>query len=109
MKNLIPKAALLLLTIHFSSCSKNSVSVCAEFDQEAYLVGDTIFLDASCSENVDEYLWTPQQGLTMLGNGNSSTERFVVLPLTGTFNRAIDLTVSNSRSSRNITKSTLIL
>jgi len=109
MNIIIPKLALLLLAVHFISCSKKSVEVCAEFDQAAYLVGDTIFLDASCSENVDEYLWTPQQGLTMLGNGKSLTERFVITPLSGTLSRSIDLKVSNSKSSKNITKSAIIL
>jgi hypothetical protein len=45
----------------------------------------------------------------MLGGGNAATERFIVLPLTGSLSRTIDLTVSNSKSSKKISKSAVVL
>lgn len=93
---------------YFSSCRK-SVDACVNFDQAAYAINDTIYADASCSENVDEYLWEPQGGLQMLGNGTSSTERFIVLSLPGNLNRSVKLEVKNKKSSKSTTKSTLIL
>jgi hypothetical protein len=109
MKNLIFISTMLVTYIFLSSCEKNKIEVCAKFDQTAYLVSDTIYLDATCSENVKDYLWTPKEGLMMLGNGKSSTERFIVLPLAGTLSRTIDLKVSNSKSSKVISKSALVL
>jgi hypothetical protein len=109
MKNLILASASLITFIFLSSCGKNKVEACASFDKSAYLVDDTIYLDATCSENVIDYLWTPKEGLMMIGNGKSSTERFVILPLQGSLSRSIELKVSNSKSSRVITKSALIL
>lgn len=93
---------------YFSSCRK-SVDACVNFDQAAYAINDTIYADASCSENVDEYLWEPQGGLQMIGNGTSSTERFIVLSLPGNLNRTVKLEVKNKKSSKSTTKSTLIL
>jgi len=107
MKSLISVSLISMILI--CSCKKNKIEACATFDQAAYLVADTIYLDASCSENVEDYLWTPKEGLTMLGNGKSSKERFVILPLSGTLSRTIELKVSNSKSIRTITKSPLIL
>ena len=100
-------SAILTLTVA-SSCGKR-VEACANFNEAAYLENDTIYLDASCSENVDKYLWEPQAGLQMLGGGNAATERFIVLPLTGSLSRTIDLTVSNSKSSKKISKSVVVL
>jgi hypothetical protein len=107
MKNIIFTSLFTLILL--CSCSKDKIEACAKFDQAAYLVADTIYLDANCSENVDEYLWTPKEGLMMLGNGKSSTERFIILPLPGMLSRSIELKVSNSKSIRVITKSALIL
>jgi hypothetical protein len=45
----------------------------------------------------------------MIGSGKSSTEQFIILPLTGSLSRTIDLTVSNSKSSRTISKSVVVL
>ena len=104
---LLASSAILTLTVA-SSCGK-SVEACANFNEAAYLENDTIYLDASCSENVDTYLWEPQAGLQMLGGGNAATERFIVLPLTGSLSRTIDLTVSNSKSSKKISKSAVVL
>ena len=104
---LLASSAILALTVA-SSCGK-SVEACANFNEAAYLENDTISLDASCSENVDTYLWEPQAGLQMLGGGNAATERFIVLPLTGSLSRTIDLTVSNSKSSKKISKSAVVL
>jgi hypothetical protein len=109
MKSLILVTASLITLILLCSCSKNKIDACANFDQVGYLVADTIYLDATCSENVDEFLWTPKEGLMMLGNGKTSTERFIILPLPGMLSRSIELKVSNSKSSRIITKSTIIL
>jgi len=96
-------------TLAFASSCRKNVEACANFDKTAYLVNDTIFLNATCSEMAGTYLWQPQAGLQMLGSGNSSTERFIVLSLPGTLSRTIALTVSNSKSSRTISKSALIL
>ena len=98
-----------MITLVFASSCGKKVEACADFNEAAYLVNDTIYLNASCSENVDTYLWQPQAGLQMLGSGNTSTERFIVLPLSGSLSRTIDLTVSNSKSTRTISKSALIL
>jgi hypothetical protein len=108
MKYLLYSSALLVTLAVVSSCGKK-VEACADFNEAAYLVNDTIYLNASCSENADTYLWQPQAGLQMLGSGNSSTERFIVLPLAGSLSRTIDLTVSNSKSSRTISKSAVVL
>lgn len=108
MKHLLYSSALLLTLVFASSCRKK-VEACADFNEAAYLVNDTIYLNASCSENADTYLWQPQAGLQMLGSGNSSTERFIVLPLAGSLSRTIDLTVSNSKSSRTVSKSAVVL
>jgi hypothetical protein len=108
MKYLLYSSALLVTLVFASSCRKK-VEACADFDQSAYNVNDTIYLNASCSENADTYLWQPQAGLQMLGSGNSSTERFIVLPLSGSLSRTIDLTVSNSKSTRSISKSAVVL
>ena len=108
MKYLLYSSALLITLVFASSCGKK-VEACADFNEAAYLVNDTIYLNASCSENVDTYLWQPQAGLQMLGSGNTSTERFIVLPLSGSLSRTIDLTVSNSKSSRTISKSAVVL
>ena len=108
MKYLLYSSSLLITLAFASSCGKK-VEACADFDEAAYLVNDTIYLNASCSENADTYLWQPQAGLQMLGSGNSSVERFIVLPLSGSLSRTIDLTVSNSKSSRTISKSAVVL
>jgi len=108
MKYLLYSSALLVTLVFASSCGKK-VEACADFNEAAYLVNDTIYLNASCSENADTYLWQPQAGLQMLGSGNSSTERFIVLPLAGSLSRTIDLTVSNSKSTRSISKSAVVL
>ena len=98
----------LITLILICSCRKNKIEACAKFDQTGYLVADTIYIDATCSENVDDYLWAPKEGLMMLGNGKSSTERFIILPLPGMLSRTIELKVSNGKSNRIITKSALI-
>lgn len=108
MKYLLYSSALLVTLAVVSSCGKK-VEACADFNEAAYLVNDTIYLNASCSENAETYLWQPQAGLQMLGSGNSSTERFIVLSLQGSLSRTIDLTVSNSKSSRTISKSAVVL
>lgn len=108
MKFLLYSSALLVTLAVVSSCGKK-VEACADFNEAAYLVNDTIYLNASCSENAETYLWQPQAGLQMLGSGNSSTERFIVLSLQGSLSRTIDLTVSNSKSSRTISKSAVVL
>ena len=108
MKYLLYSSALLVTLAVVSSCGKK-VEACADFNEAAYLVNDTIYLNASCSENADTYLWKPQAGLQMLGSGNSSTEQFIVLPLSGSLSRTIDLTVSNSKSTRSISKSAVVL
>jgi hypothetical protein len=108
MKYLLFASSAILTLTFASSCGKR-VEACANFNEAAYLENDTIFLDASCSENVDTYLWEPKAGLQMLGSGNAATERFIVLPLTGSLSRTIDLTVSNSKSSKKISKSVVVL
>jgi hypothetical protein len=108
MKHLLYSTALFITLAFASSCGKK-VEACADFNQAAYYVNDTINLNASCSENADTYLWQPQAGLQMLGSGNTSTERFIVISLSGSLSRTIDLTVSNSKSTRKISKSALIL
>jgi hypothetical protein len=108
MKQLLISSAILMVLLIVSSCGKK-IEACANFDKSAYLVGDTIILNAACSENVDSYLWQPQAGLLMLGTGTASTEGFVVLPLSGTLSRTIDLTVSNAKSTRKISKSVVVL
>jgi hypothetical protein len=108
MKHLL-YCSILLVTIAFASSCRKKVEACADFNQDDYIVNDTIYLNASCSENADTYLWQPQAGLQMLGSGNSSTERFIVLPLAGSIYRTVDLTVSNSKSSRSISKSVVVL
>jgi hypothetical protein len=108
MKRLLFSSAL-LITLAFASSCRKKVEACADFNEAAYYVTDTIYLNASCSENADTYLWKPQAGLQMLGSGNSSTERFIVLPLATSLSRTIDLTVSNSKSSRSISKSALVV
>jgi hypothetical protein len=102
-------ASVALLTLTFVSSCRKKVDACANFNESAYLVNDTISLDASCSENVDTYLWEPQAGLQMLGSGNAVAERFIVLPLASSLSRTIDLTVSNSKSSKKISKSAVVL
>ena len=102
-------ASVALLAVTFTSSCGKKVDACANFNESAYLVNDTIFLDASCSENADTYLWEPQAGLQMLGSGNAVTERFIVLPLSGSLSRTIDLTVTNSKSTRKISKSAVVL
>jgi hypothetical protein len=109
MKSLILVSASFVTLMLFCSCRKNKIEACANFDQTGYFVADTIYLDATCSENVDEYLWTPKEGLLMLGTGKTSKERFIILPLPGMLSRTIELKVTNSKSSRIITKSALIL
>ncbi len=108
MEYLLYSSTLFITIALASSCGKK-VEACADFNEAAYLVNDTIYLNASCSENADTYLWQPQAGLQMLGSGNSSSERFIVLPLAGSLSRTIDLTVSNSKSSRTISKSAVVL
>ena len=102
-------SSVLLVTIAFASSCRKKVEACADFNQDAYIVNDTIYLNASCSENADTYSWKPQAGLQMIGTGNSSTEQFVILPLTGSLSRTIELTVSNSKSSRTISKSVVVI
>lgn len=97
-------SAILMLSF---SCTRK-VKICASFDSSSYFVGDTIYGDASCSEHAEDFLWTPQAGLAMIGNGTGPTERFIVEPLSGILSRSIDLTVSNSRSSRSKTESFLV-
>jgi hypothetical protein len=108
MKYLLYSSALLVMLVFASSCRKK-VEACADFNKSAYFVNDTISLNASCSENADTYSWKPQAGLQMIGTGNSSTEQFVILPLTGSLSRTIELTVSNSKSSRTISKSVVVI
>ncbi|MGI9191853.1 MAG: hypothetical protein ACR2IL_07000 [Chitinophagaceae bacterium] len=108
MKNILVSAGVLLTVVFATSCKKG-VDACATFNKSAYVVGDTILLDAGCSQNATTYLWQPQSGLQMLGSGNGTTERFVVLPLSGTLSRTINLTVSNSKSTRTTSKSAVVL
>lgn len=109
MKNLFLISVSFVSLVSFQSCGNNKIEACANFDQSAYSINDTMYLDAACSENVDDYLWTPQAGLQMLGDGKSSTERFIVLSLPSILSREVKLEVSNKKSSRSITKSALVL
>jgi hypothetical protein len=108
MKQLIISSSIMMVLLIVSSCGKK-IEACANFDKSAYLVNDTIVLNATCSENVDTYLWQPQAGLQMLGTGKSATERFVVLSLQCTLSRTIDLTLSNAKATRKISKSVVVL
>ena len=107
MKNLLLKISPILLVLLFSSCKKK-ISSCFTMDNTAYLVGDTIFVDASCSKDSKTYLWEPGNGLTMLSNGTSSKESFVITNLPGVLSRTISLTVSNSKSTRQKTESVAV-
>jgi hypothetical protein len=102
-------ASAVLVTLAFASSCKKNLEACVTLDKTAYLVSDTIFADASCSEHADTYLWAPQAGLQMLGNGSGVSERFLVLSLPGSLSRTIDLTVSNKKSTRNTSKSAVVL
>ena len=104
---LILRSSLILGLIALSSCKKK-VEICASFDAPGYLVSDTIYANASCSQNVEEYLWEPAEGLVMLGNGTLANESFIVQPLSGILSRSINLTVSNSKSSRTRTESVIV-
>ncbi len=104
MKILFFSLAQILLIIFLSSCKKNITS-CFELDNTAYLVGDTIYVDASCSKNSKDFLWEPGDGLIMLGNGKSIKESFSIINLPGSLSRSINLTVTNSKSSRTKTES----
>lgn len=107
MKNTHYSLVLIIVSIALVSCRKK-IEICSNFDSTAYLVGDTIYADASCSENAETCLWEPQEGLTMIGNGNKATERFIVEPLSGVLSRSINLTLSNSKSSRSKTESVIV-
>ena len=98
---------LIIVSIALISCRKK-IEICSDFDSTSYLVGDTIQADASCSKNVETFLWEPEEGLTMIGNGNNSTERFIVEPLSGALSRSVNLTLSNSKSSRSRTESVIV-
>jgi hypothetical protein len=108
MKDLFLASVALLAITFTSSCGKK-LEACASFNETAYHVNDTIFVNASCSANADTYLWEPQAGLQMLGSGNAVTERFIVLPLSGSLSRTIYLTLTNSQSMRKISKSVVVL
>ena len=110
-KNTVPKFILIYtcaIAFSFSSCKK-SVKHCVNFDKTGYLVGDTIQADASCSEHVDDYNWVTDEGLEMIGNGNNATEKFVILPLSGTLSRTITLTITNSSSEKAKSESVIVL
>lgn len=108
MKHLLYSCAVISTVILLSSCKKR-IEICAEFNELTYTINDTILLDATCSENVETYLWEPQAGLQMLGSGTEVTERFIVLPLTGAVSRTVNLTVSNGKSTKKISKSAVVL
>jgi hypothetical protein len=108
MKHLLYSCAVISTVIFLSSCKKR-IEICAEFNELTYTINDTILLDATCSENVETYLWEPQAGLQMLGSGTEVTERFIVLPLTGAVSRTVNLTVSNGKSTKKISKSAVVL
>ncbi len=108
-KKLFVFAHLLILGLIFLSSCKKKVTICSIFNETAYSVNDTIIADASCSENVEEYLWEPQEGLMMIGNGNTAMESFIVQPLSGILSRSINLNISNSKSSRSRTESVIVL
>lgn len=104
---LILRLSLILGLIALSSCNRK-VKICASADSTGYLVGDTIYFDAGCSENAESYNWVPREGLLMIGNGQGPTERFIVEPLNGILSRSVDLTVSNSKTSRSRTESVVV-
>ena len=104
IKYIFPVLLCVIIITTFNSCSK-SVNFCLKLDASHYSVNDTIYADASCSKNGDEFLWEPQAGLLMIGNGTNPTENFLVQHLTGSLSRTIKLTISNSKSSRSQTKS----
>ncbi|MCH2231094.1 MAG: hypothetical protein MK105_12185 [Crocinitomicaceae bacterium] len=97
-----------ILFLGTSSCRK-SVKHCVNFDKTGYIVGDTIRADASCSEHVDDYLWAPEGGLEMLGNGTSPQENFVILPLSGTLSRTMSLKLTNKKSEKTNWESVIVL
>jgi len=107
MKSLFNAIMILLMITLLFSCNRK-VKICASADSTGYLVGDTIYFDATCSENAESYGWVPQDGLTMIGNGQGPTERFIVEPLNGILSRSVDLTVSNSKTSRSRTESVVV-
>jgi len=45
----------------------------------------------------------------MIGEGKSSTEKFVILPLNGIAFRSVELNVTNSKSSKGRTESVITL
>jgi len=104
MRQVIVASGTVLALAFLGSCESDKLSLCTSFEDISYRVNDTIFIDASCSENVEEYLWEPGEGLMMVGTGNSVSERFVALPLAGTLSRTVQLTVSNSKSMRSRTQ-----
>lgn len=101
------RSSIILGLIALSSCNRK-VKICASTDSTGYLVGDTIYFDATCSENAESYGWVPQEGLFMIGNGQEPTERFIVETLNGILSRSINLTVSNSKTSRTRTESVVV-
>jgi len=90
-----------VLDLQFQILWQPQVEIETTFDSTSFLVNDSIYVDASCSENVEEYLWELAEGLSMLGNGTSASESFIIQPLPGALARSINLTVSNAKSSRN--------
>ena len=96
------------ITTLLFSCNRR-LKICASADSTGYWVGDTINFDASCSENVETYNWVPREGLTMIGNGQGSTESFIVEPLVNaTLSRTVELTVSNSKRTASRTESVVV-
>ena len=65
--------------------------------------------NANCSEHIEHYKWSPGEGLQMIGEGKSSTEKFVILPLNGIAFRTLELKVTNSKSSKARTESVITL
>lgn len=58
---------------------------------------------------METFNWVPQEGLTMIGNGQGPTERFIVEPLgSGILSRTVVLTVSNSKTTRSRTESIIV-
>jgi hypothetical protein len=98
---------ILLIFIVSTSCKK-SVKHCVNFDSTSYLVGDTIRVNASCSENVDQYFWAPEDGLIMLGSGALVQEDFVILPLSGTLTRTVSLKITNKKSEKTNWESVIV-
>ena len=98
--------ALSIIALLFS-CNRK-VKICASADSTGYLVGDTIYFDAACSENAESYNWVPEEGFFMIGNGQEPTDRFIVEPLNDILSRSIDLTVSNFKTSRTRTESVIV-